>query len=42
MKELDEIEKSYIWGIQNAQQQGDNDLARELAVGLRQYREFYK
>jgi hypothetical protein len=39
---MDEIEKEYIKAIARASANGDNDIAQDLSVGLKQYRELYK
>lgn len=39
---LDPVEAEYEQAIALAAGHGDNDLAQELATGLRQYREMFK
>lgn len=42
VKNLDYIEAEYLDAIAVASARGDNDLAQELSVSLKEYRECYK
>ena len=42
MKNLDDIEKEYLYYIKYATEREESDTAYDLSIGLKEYRKYYK